>query len=390
MSMLTRRMPDVRPAQTHGATSPVLGNRYVQAAGMHLAVQGLGVLVLWLLASSNDHGLIDRLTAWDGQWYLAIARDGYGGQAARALNPELPYASLAFFPLYPILIALLGVFGISYIAAGLIVSTVAGLAASCGIMRLAGHVDSRRRAGLVLVALHAGAPLAITMSMVYTEALFVAFTVWTLVGILERGWGIAGLCCMFAGLTRSTATVLITVVVLSALIAVWRDKDRIALLSACLAPVGLLTFWGHVALETGSPTGWQDIQERGWGMGFDFGLETATWFAETVTTGSSVMYVGIAALLVTAPVLVVWCVRLRIPWPLVAYAAGVITLAIGTGGLEMTKARLLLPAACVLLLPVAASLASRSRVGMVAGTAAIVVPGVWFSAYALTIWEHAI
>jgi hypothetical protein len=76
--------------------------------------------------------------------------------------------------------------------------------------------------GLVLVALWAGAPMAIVLTMPYTEGLFVALAAWALVGVLEQKWWLAGVCTVFAGLVRSIALALIAVVVVAAGIAVFR------------------------------------------------------------------------------------------------------------------------------------------------------------------------
>lgn len=376
-----------------GATARTAArNRYVRAAGAHLAVQLGAVLVLWIMASWHDLDLFGRLTAWDGQWYLDLARHGYGGVADLDTDPSFPAAPLAFFPLFPMLTSLAATLPLVNITAGaILVSLTAGSVAACGLLRLADHIDGRRRVGMLLVVLHAGAPMAITFSMSYTEALFVAFAVWSLVGVLERNWLLAGVSCAWAGFTRSTASVLIIVVMVAALIAVWRGRDRRqALACAVMCPAGLAGYWTYVAVETGSLTGWQDIEERGWGLTWDWGARTVQWFPRALMTEQAVMTVGVAALLIIALTLTIRCARIGLPWPLVSYAAGVVALVIGTAGLEMTKARLLLPAACVLLIPVAVRLADRRRARMVGGAAAIVAPAVWYSAQSLTIWPLAI
>ncbi|WIX76655.1 hypothetical protein QRX50_35130 [Amycolatopsis carbonis] len=84
-------------------------------------------------------------------------------------------------------------------AADLIVSTVAGIAAACGLYRI-GRLVSLPRVGLLLAVLWAGAPMAITASMVMTESLFTARAVWALVGVLERNWFLTGSATVFAGL----------------------------------------------------------------------------------------------------------------------------------------------------------------------------------------------
>ncbi|WP_245788712.1 hypothetical protein [Amycolatopsis marina] len=373
----------------------VLGSGYPRAIGVYLLVRLVGVAALALAAAWHEKDLLERLTSWDGQWYLQLARFGYDGFPEPVLDAEghaFPDATLAFFPLYPAIVSGVGTLpGISLEIAALLVSTVAGAIAACGLVRLARLIDPRPRVGLVLVALYAGAPMAVTLSMAYTEALFTACAVWSLVFVLERQWIPAGGLCLIAGLVRSTATALIVAVVLAALVAAWRGQDRTrALVAAALAPLGLLGFWAYVAERTASLTGWQDIEWRGWNTRWDWGQETADFVLRTLATGDSVMDVGSVLVLFGAVALTVAAIRLHLPWPLIVYGAAVVLLIAGTAGLPFAKPRFLLPAMFVLLIPLALELAGRRRSTMIAAVAAAVALGSWYSAYALTGWAYAI
>jgi hypothetical protein len=385
-----RRRPTVA-----AAVRSVSENKYVRASGLYVLVRLVGVALLALLAAGQDRGILDRLTAWDGQWYLSLVLHGYDsvGQDLRDAQGNIfPDAPLAFFPLYPAWSSgMTNIPGVGPVAAMLVVSLLSGIVAACGLVRLAGHLDPRPRVGLVLVALWAGGPMAIALSMTYTEALFCALAVWALVAVLERHWILAGACCVLAGLTRSTASVLIAVVVLAAAIAVWKNRDRgRAALCVVIAPLGLLGYWGYVAMRTGSLTGWADIEKRGWNTEFDGGLETLEFVVHTFATGSSVMALGSVLIVIATIVLTVSCARRRLPWPLTAYAGGVVVLIIGTAGLPHAKPRFLLPAMFVLLLPVVLELVQRRRSTMLLATGTAVALGSWYSAYALTGWPYAI
>jgi hypothetical protein len=76
-------------------------------------------------------------------------------------------------------------------------------------------------------------------------------------------------------------------------------------------------------------------------------------------------------------------------WPLLVYAAIVLTMCLGSNGLMNSKARLLLPA-FVLLLPVAVGLARRRTAPVVLTLVAVVAFGAWFGGYAVTVWPYAI
>jgi hypothetical protein len=365
-----------------------------QAQGLavvtYLAVRLLGILVLAVLASIHDSTRFDRLTAWDGRWYLNLAELGYAAPGGDVNGAPYPDAAMAFFPLYPAFMNTLGQLGLSLPAAGLLLSAAAGVAASLALYRIGDRLGGRR-VGLVLVVLWAGAPLAITQSMVMTEALFTAFAAWSLVGLLEQRWTLAALCCAFAGLTRSTAVVLVAVVIAAALAAAWRARGhdrRRALVCAAVAPAGLAGFWGMVAARTGSLTGWQDIELKGWGVRYDGGVETAEYIWHVLTRDAGVFQTAVVGILLGAVALAVLSVR-RLPWQLTAYGVGVVVLVLGTAGIPATKPRFLIPA-FALLLPAALGLARRRPSTLVAACVAWVLAGSWLSAYSLTVWQYAI
>jgi hypothetical protein len=376
------------------ATVASLARRpYPQAIAIYIAVRLIGVVVLAVMAAHNHQALLDRLTAWDGKWYLDIANLGYRGITDKtdAHNQPLPNAPWAFFPLYPFFVSLLSMApGVSTVAAALALSLGAGVAAACALVRIGRLFYPRRPIGLILVALWAGAPMGIALSMTYTEAMFTALAAWALVGVLERNWLLAGTCCIAAGLTRPTASVLVAVVVVAALIAAYRGRDRWwALGCALLSPIGLLGYWAAVAAQTGSLTGWWDLERVGWNTKFDFGVEATQFIGKALLTDKSVMQTLVALLVLTAVALAVLTVTNRLPWPLAAYGIGVVVMVVCTAGLPAAKVRFLLPG-FTLLLPIALGLVNRKPKTIVLSLAAWVLIGAWFSANSLTGWQHSI
>lgn len=364
---------------------------WVLGLGAYLLVRLIGVGVLALMAAAADEPFLEQFVAWDGQWYLGIAERGYRGHGETTVDAAgNPYsaAPFAFFPALPAAMSIVATLGVPLPMAGVIVTTAAGVIAVPAILRIAEHVDPRPRVGLALVVLVAAAPMSVTLSMVYTEALFLAAATWALVGVLERRWLLAGTGTLIAGLTRSTAVVLIAVVVAAAVWSMWRDRAGWRPLAAVvLAPLGLLGWWTIVVVATGQT--WQAIELRGWNTRWDFGIETAQWIGRAATTEARTWETLAAAVAVAAVVLAALLIR-RVPWPLLAYGVGVVALAIGSSGLPFIKPRILLVAAPVLLLPVAVGLAKRHTSTLVAVLGGYVLAGAWLSGYALTVWPHAI
>ncbi|MET0132971.1 MAG: hypothetical protein ABW215_05190 [Kibdelosporangium sp.] len=372
----------------------VRASPYVRAVGIFVLVRLSGLAILAILAESHDRDLFDLLKAWDGDWYLAIAENGYDNVPDRfvdASGHRTPTTPLAFFPLYPMLIRVVApVTGSDALAAALLIGLIAGCVAACGIFRIAQIVDPRQKTGLLLVALWAGAPMAITLSMAYAEALFTALVAWALVGVLERRWILAGLCSLASGLIRPTASVLVGIVVVAAIVAVFRRQQAWqAVVGAILAPIGLFGWWGYVAGQTGSLTGWFEIQRTGWLSQFDGGQQTLEFFGETLKSGNSVLEVVTVLAVLASLVLTLLLMRSRVPWPLQAYGAGTVFLVIGTAGVTYSKIRFLLPGV-PLLIPVAHGLANRRTSTMIGVVAAYVLIFGWFSGYALTGWKFAI
>ncbi|ASO17878.1 hypothetical protein FHR81_005367 [Actinoalloteichus hoggarensis] len=378
------------------ATHPRTARLAVLAAPavVYLALRQLGLIVLGWAADRHGVSPIDARTSWDGQWYLSIATRGYSDVSPDlydAFGRRTEDTSTAFFPGYPALVRLLdAVPGGEAVPAALLVSLLSGVACAYALMRLAASVSDSRRVGLILVALFTCTPLSIALSMAYSEALFCALAAWALVGVVERRWLLAGLCCAATGLVRPTAAALILAVGLAALVAVLHRRDGWRpWVAGLLAPLGMLGYLGWVAVRTGSPTGWFDVQQAGWDSRFDGGAATLRFTTEVLASGQSVLEVGTVALLIAGVVSTVVAVRMRLPWPLVVYGAGVLVMDLGSNGLMNSKARLLLPA-FTLLIPVALGLGRRRPGTAVAVVAAAALAGSWFGAYALVAWPYAI
>ncbi|HTF51263.1 MAG TPA: hypothetical protein VK735_27795 [Pseudonocardia sp.] len=364
-----------------------------------LGVRLVGLLTLAWLTEVNGDRLLTRLSVWDGQWMLAIAGGGYNGVPlglVDAFGHRNPTTPLAFFPGYPAAVSVFRfVTSTSLEIAGLAVSLLASLVLAHGLARLGELVPGgSRRAGLLLVALVAAAPMGVVWSMTYSEGLFCACAVWALVGVLRRHWLLAGGATALAGTVRPTAAALLLAVGAALLVAAVRRQDSWRpWLGGLLAPLGMLGYLGYVASRTGSWTGWFDLQRRGWNSKFDGGAATLEFTRDTLAIGRSVLEVVTVGVLAGGLVLLAVCCRRcwssGLPWPLVVYAAGVLVMDLGSNGLMNSKARLLLPA-FTLLVPVALGLARRRPSTALAVVVAAALASAWFGGYALTGWSYAI
>ncbi|HMD57646.1 MAG TPA: mannosyltransferase family protein [Solirubrobacteraceae bacterium] len=150
---------------------------------------------------------------WDSAWYLVIAHYGY--------RPDLaPYTSArtAYFPVFPLTIRAVSWLGAPLVLAGVLVSFAAfGLALygihrltslelASGTQRLSSHLAEVPRLAVIVMAF---SPMAFFFSAIYSESLFLAFSVGLFWSARQGRWALAGLCGALAAATRSTGLMLI-------------------------------------------------------------------------------------------------------------------------------------------------------------------------------------
>ncbi|MGW1755703.1 glycosyltransferase family 39 protein [Streptomyces mirabilis] len=361
-----------------GASAP---RRAAPALLGYAAVRALGVLTLALWSAANDKSAHTLLTArWDALWYTRVADLGYGYEV-RLPGGDV-HSNLAFFPLLPWLERLVSALTpLSYADAGLLVSTLASLAAAWGIFAVADHVYGPR-VGVCAVLVWAVLPVGIVQSMAYSESLFTALAAWSLYAVLTDRWVTAGLLAAFAGLTRPVGAAVVAALWVAAITSFVRDRSAhpahgapvlrraLGMLLAPLGAAGYVLWVGH---RTGKgPLGYLDVQ-AGWRNGFDGGYAFARFVGDKFTSFPSAL-AGVG--LIVGVALIVWlyvtCVRQGQPPALLVYAGIVVALALCASSYFGSKPRLLLPA-FPLLLPLALTLARlrTSRSALILGGVAM-------------------
>jgi hypothetical protein len=149
---------------------------------------------------------------WDAAWYLTIAKSGY--QPTQGIHT---LSRAAFFPAYPLAIRAVNLVGVPLILAGVLVSLCAFAAALYGIHRLTAlefartestHGQRPREIARLTVFVMAFAPMAVFFSAVYSESLFLAFSVAMFWSARRGRWAWVGVTGAIAVLTRSTGLVL--------------------------------------------------------------------------------------------------------------------------------------------------------------------------------------
>src|SRR6478672_10660214 len=204
----------------------------------------------------------DTFTRFDAGWYYPIARNGYHYVAGGRNN-------LAFFPVYPLLMRyvgrLLGPRPFDYVRGGILVSWVAFVLAMIALAGLA-RLDLPRRLANRAVLLTAIFPFAFFYGVVYTESVFLLFTVASFYGFRTRRWLLGGVCGGLATATRVNGVLMLPALAWIA----WRSAEPTAR-DRALAVAGLLLVAGGVGAYSfyiyqlsGNPLEWAATISR-WG-----------------------------------------------------------------------------------------------------------------------------
>lgn len=314
-------------------------------AAMVVSIEGQSHALSWTLLRAG-------FVHWDAISYLDIAAHGY--------PTHLDYHD-AFMPGYPLLVRAVAFVVPDLVAAALLVSAAAELAALVAVQRL---VTRERDGSTATFAVWAVAltPLGFFLTGVYTESAFLAGAVVALLQLRRGSIAWAGAGAAFALAMRLTG------IALAAVLAVeiarrrrWRDAPWLA-----VAVMPLVAFAVYLRLRTGDPLALghaEALPSFGESLAWPWdGLRT-TWItaATTLDPGNRAIFVReiVAGLAGFAIVVVAWLDR-RLPRTLALYATLVWLMAVSiTFWRSVPRYDLaLLPVAVI----VAADLTARARV----------------------------
>jgi len=384
--------PPVHAAADEGGISP----RFPLAlAGVaifaSIRLLALGVSA-FLLPRGKFHtlhySLWHLIASWDSGRFLHIAAHGYSYVPGN-LRLDVIFA---WFPGYPAAIDTLSwIPGVGADGAALTVTIAAGLAAAWGLTRLGLAVTGDQRISLLMVALWAVAPGSLVWTMLYSEALFCALAVWSLVALVERRWLTAAGLTILAGTVRSAAIALIAAVAVAALppvIRAVRAREPIGAwwrpaAAVVTAPLGLVGYWAYSAWATHHLGGFAWVEENAhnnfdWGQGIILAAKQAIIYGPNASVALTLLVIA-AAVILTA-----WSLAERIPVYLHAYTLVVVVVALAPGPYFLgSKPRFLLPA-MLLGLPLARLLA-RARIWVLIPLIAVLAAAsTWFGIYLMT------
>lgn len=202
-SVTEARAADEAPSGGVGPSwLPALRGALPTWVGSRLAVAVLSIVGGWLIrpgAGDERPGFLEQWDHWDVGLFRKVAEFGYFSHAYKDLTEP-------FFPGMPFLMRVVHLVVRDWIAAGLLVSFLAGAVASVMLWRLAEEESgpvAARRAVLYLVLF----PYAVFLFAGYSESLFLAFAVSAWWAARHDRWLLAGVLGAAAAATRITGVV---------------------------------------------------------------------------------------------------------------------------------------------------------------------------------------
>jgi Mannosyltransferase (PIG-V) len=238
-------------------------SRDLEVLGLWLLSRAATLVVVgaggWLFADgSRVVPFLERWNQWDVPHLVAVASTGYG---TRPTGVPLE----AFFPGLPLLLRAVHAVGIDYLAAGLLISFVAGAVAVVALGRL-GDLDGGHGVGRRAVLFLLLSPGVVFLAAGYTEALFLAFAIPAWLAARRDRWLVAGLLAAGACSVRVSGVFLVAALAVHYVVGDGGIRRRgLRGAPALLLPaVPLALFMLHLQMRTGNWLAWQAAQEEGW------------------------------------------------------------------------------------------------------------------------------
>ena len=229
------------------ATSPGV----VSFVTARFAVLGALALTRYLVSNLGAEDPAGRppsgLVGWDASWYLRIIESGY---------QHLPWESMRFFPLLPMLAKVLAPILGARLAL-LVVVNGAALAAGVLIERLARFESGGDRALASRAAWYlAFLPPAFVLAMGYAEALLILFSIAMFLALRRQRWGWAIAMGLLAGLSRPLGVLLVIPAVIEGCRELRRARtgERVLRALSAISPgAGGLAYLGWSWIAHGDP-----------------------------------------------------------------------------------------------------------------------------------------
>jgi hypothetical protein len=349
------------------------------------------IILSWMIPSGGP-SVRDRLLQWDAHWYVDVAAHGYPDGFTYTPEGDLTGNTLAFFPLYPGLVRIVHYLtGTNFETSGLIAGHLATAAALCVLYVFVKRLYDKRVALAMTVLVGGAQPMGVVFSMAYSETLFLALAVGTLLAAHRKAWPAAGLLACLTSLTRPAGIAVIVALGVAALMEMWKHRRLLfEPIAACvLACLGTPLYLLWVGLRVGETDAWFTIQDAGWGTKWDNGEAVWDFLTDTLRNGDQWIAVSTAVLIIAAVIGSLVALNRHIWPPLAVYGLSILVMTLCQSNYYHSKLRLMLPT-LLFFIPLAIVLgrAKTRTASLVLGGMCLF--GMWYGAYMLTTWHYGI
>jgi mannosyltransferase PIG-V len=229
--------------RTRSPCSP--GRIVVQA---WLASRGLILAVALVLAVVQHRSLSDMVSNWDVQHFAKLAADGYLADSDGTL--------MAFFPGWPVILALFSQLGVPVAISGVIISTACSAIAAAALYRLGGPWAA---------VAWLFAPTAVFTMVPYTESLFCALAFWAWERARADRWLAAALLTSAACTVRVSGLFLVGALLVMIITNAEPAKAKLRRTALMLLPAAVIMMFAiYLYALTGTWTAWYRAQSTGW------------------------------------------------------------------------------------------------------------------------------
>ncbi|MFK7803797.1 MAG: mannosyltransferase family protein [Anaerolineae bacterium] len=149
---------------------------------------------------------LDVFARWDSKFYIDIAENGYELIAGKV-------SSVAFYPLYPLLISITDILFNNLVFSGVLVSHISFFLALIYLYRLTLLISDEGTAQRTIFYISLF-PTAFFFSTIYTESVFLFFSVAAVYYGKKKEWGFASIFTLLTGVTRITGLLVIGIIIL--------------------------------------------------------------------------------------------------------------------------------------------------------------------------------
>lgn len=200
------------------------------------------------------NGNFSFLNSYDGLHYISIAQSGY--------TEELQYA---FFPLFPLLIRLLGFIGIPHRFGGILISNICSLASLLLFNSIISDKHNKILSKNIIYFVFT--PILVFCTMCYTESLYILLTLLSFKYYKEKKYIITSIFVGLSILTRNSGIILWGAIGLDMLYRFFKKKDikffTIIIFGIISLLIGML-YPMYLYFKTNNPFMFVTIQKTGW------------------------------------------------------------------------------------------------------------------------------